>query len=69
MKQDWNDGTISTQEKFPRTAKFSKNIIVEELKIFNFKIFSDEKFVSANHILQNFLSVENVPESKCWSRL
>jgi hypothetical protein len=32
------------------------------LKIFFFKLFS--KFVSANHILQNFLSAENFPEWK-----
>ena len=41
-----------------------ENIIVEKLKIFNFKIFSDGKFVSANDILQNFLSAENFPEWK-----
>jgi hypothetical protein len=32
--------------------------------MFNFKIFSDGKFVSANHILQNFPSAENFPECK-----
>jgi tRNA A37 threonylcarbamoyltransferase TsaD len=28
-------------------------------------LFSDGKFVSANHILQNFLSAEKFPEWKC----
>ena len=44
---------ISTHETFPRTENLQK-IIVLKLKV------SDEKFVSANHILQNFLFVENV---------
>ena len=44
---------ISTQEKFPRTKNFPK-----------ISLFEVEKFVSANHILRNFLSVENFPELK-----
>jgi hypothetical protein len=43
---------------------FPKMSLLEKLKIFHFKIFSDWKFVSANHILQNFLSAKNFPE---WS--
>jgi hypothetical protein len=51
---------ISTQENFPRTEMFPK---IPLLKI-NFNIFSDGKFVSANHILQIFLSVENFPDQE-----
>jgi hypothetical protein len=42
--------------KISTDRKFSENIV----KSSNF--FSDVKFVSANHILQNFLSAENFPE-------
>jgi hypothetical protein len=44
---------------FSTARKFSENIIVESSKFSTSKFFSDGKFVSANHILQNFLSVEN----------
>jgi hypothetical protein len=46
---------ISTQEKFPRTENFPK---ISLLKVENFQLQNDGKFVSANHILQNFLSEE-----------
>jgi hypothetical protein len=49
---------VSTQEQFPRSENFPKILLKVQ---FN---FSDGKFVSANHILQNFLSVENFPEWK-----
>jgi hypothetical protein len=39
-----------------------KNWKVENFQLQNF--FPTEKFVSANHILQNFLSAENFPEWK-----
>jgi hypothetical protein len=47
--------------KFPRTENFPKMSLlkVEIFQLQNF--FSDGKFVSANHILQNFLSAENFP--------
>jgi hypothetical protein len=44
--------------------KFFQKYHCLKLKIFNFNIFSDGKFVSANHILQNFLSTEYFPECK-----
>jgi hypothetical protein len=53
----WALRPISTQEKFPRTENFPKISLSS-------KFFSDGKFVSANHILQNFLSAENFPEWK-----
>ena len=55
--------SISTQENFPRTENFPK---ISLLKVENStsKFFSDGKFVSANHILQIFLSAENFPEWK-----
>ena len=55
---------ISTEEKFPRTEKFPK---ISLLKVENFQLqnfYPTEIFVSANHILQNFLSVENFPHWK-----
>jgi hypothetical protein len=55
---------IFTQEKFPRTENFPK---ISLLKVENFQLqnfFSDGKFVSANHILQNVLSAGNFPELK-----
>ena len=54
---------LVAQEKFPRTENFPK---ISLLKVENFQLqnFSDVKFVSANHILQNFLSEENFPELK-----
>jgi hypothetical protein len=48
--------SISTKEKFPRTENFPKMPL---LKVES-KYFSDGKFVSANHILQNFVSAENL---------
>jgi hypothetical protein len=42
----------------------SENVIVKSSKYSTSKFFSDGKFVSANHILQNFLSAENFPEWK-----
>jgi hypothetical protein len=50
---------LVAQEKFPRTENFPK---ISLLKVENFQLqnFSDVKFVSANHILQNFLSAENL---------
>jgi hypothetical protein len=57
-------GPIFTQKKFPRTENFPK---ISLLKVENFQLqnfFSDGKFVSANHILQNFLSAQNFPECK-----
>jgi hypothetical protein len=44
--------------------KCSENIIVKSWKYSTSKFFSHGKFVSANHILQNFLSAENFPERK-----
>ena len=55
----WHSGTICTQEKFPRIEHFPK---ISLLKVENFQFFSDGKFVSANHILQNFLFAENFSE-------
>ena len=53
---------ISSQEKFPRTENFPK---ISLLKIIvKISLFSDVKFMSANHISQNFLSAENFPEWK-----
>jgi hypothetical protein len=53
---------ISTQEKFPRTRNFPK---ISLLNVENFQLqFSDGKFVSVNHILQNVLSAENFPQWK-----
>ena len=49
---------ISTQEKFPWTEKIAK------ISLLTSKFFSDGKFVPANHILQNFLSAENLLEWK-----
>jgi hypothetical protein len=46
--------------QFSTDRKFSENIIVSLTS----KFFSDQKFVSANHILQIFLSAENVLEWK-----
>ena len=43
---------VSTQEKFPRTENFPK---ISLLEVENFQLqnlFSDGKFVSANHILK-----------------
>ena len=54
--------SISTEENFPWTENFPK---ISLLKVENFQLqnfFSDGKFVSANQIVQNFLSVENFPE-------
>jgi hypothetical protein len=50
--------------KFSTDRKFSENIIVKSWKFSTSEIFSHRKFVSANHILQNFLSAENFPEWK-----
>jgi hypothetical protein len=50
--------------KISTNGQFSENIIVKSWKFSTSKIFSDGKFVSANHILQNFLSAENFPERK-----
>jgi hypothetical protein len=50
--------SISTQENFPWTENFPK---ISLLKVENFQ---DGKFVSANQIVQNFLSAENFPEWK-----
>jgi hypothetical protein len=49
---------FSTHEKFLPTENFPK---ISLLKVENFQLFSDGKFVSANHILQIFLSAENFP--------
>jgi hypothetical protein len=49
--------------KISTDRKFSKNI-VKSWKFSTSKFFSDGKFVSANHLLQNFLSAENFPEWK-----
>jgi hypothetical protein len=60
---------IFTQEKFPYTERFPK---ISLLKVEHFR----RKFVSANHILQNFLSAEHFPEwihivdklkQQCWT--
>jgi hypothetical protein len=48
--------------KISTDRKFSENIIVKSWKFSISKFFSDGKFVSANHILQNFLSAKNFPE-------
>jgi hypothetical protein len=57
--------SLSREElTFPRTENFPK---ISLLKVENFQLqnfFSDGKFVSANQILQNFLSAENFPEWK-----
>jgi hypothetical protein len=50
--------------KISMDRKFSENIIVKSWKFSTEKLFSDGKFVSANHILQNVLSAENFPEWK-----
>ena len=50
--------------KISMDRKFSENIIVKSWKFSTSKFFSDGKFVSANHILQNVLSAENFPEWK-----
>jgi hypothetical protein len=50
--------------KISKDRKFSENIIVKSWKFSTSKYFSDEKFVSANHILQNFIFAENFPEWK-----
>ena len=52
---------ISTQEKFPRTENFPK-ISLLKVEFSTSKFFSDGKFVSTNHILQNLSSAENFPE-------
>ena len=57
IKAHFHSRKISTDKKI-----FQKYHCLK-LKIFNFNIFSDGKFVSANHILQNFLSTEYFPES------
>jgi hypothetical protein len=57
-------GPISTQEKFPRTENFPKISLFKSWKFSTSKFFSHGKFVSANHILQIFLSAENFPEWK-----
>jgi hypothetical protein len=57
-------GPFPLKINFPWTENFPK---ISLLKVENFstsKFFSDGKFVSANHILQNFLSAENFPEWK-----
>jgi hypothetical protein len=56
--------SISTQENFLWTENFPK---ISLLKVENFQLqnfFSDGKFVSANQIVQNVLSVENFPDWK-----
>jgi hypothetical protein len=50
--------------KFSTDRKSSENIIVKSWKFSLQNIFSDKKFVSANHILQIFLSAENFLEWK-----
>ena len=50
--------------KISTDRKFSENIIVKSWKFSTSKFFSDGKFVSTNHISQNFLSAENFPEWK-----
>ena len=50
--------------KISTDRKYSENVIVKSWKFSTSKFFSDGKFVSANHILQNFLSAENFPEWK-----
>ena len=52
--------------KISTDRKFSEYIIVKSWEFSTSKFFSDGKFVSANHSLQNFLSVENFPE---WNTL
>jgi hypothetical protein len=48
--------------KISTDRKFSENVIVKSWRNFSTStFFSDGKFVSANHILQNFLSAENFP--------
>jgi hypothetical protein len=58
VKAHFHSRKISTDRNFPKISLLIK------LNIFNFEFFSNEKFVSVNHILQNFLSTENVPERK-----
>jgi hypothetical protein len=58
VKAHFHSGKNSTDRKF------SENIIVKSWKFSTSKFFSDGKFVSANHILQNFLSAENFLEWK-----
>ena len=55
--------------KISTDRKFSENIIVKSWKFSTSKYFSDVKFVSANQILQNFLSAEHFPEWKWALRL
>jgi hypothetical protein len=50
--------------KISTDRKFSGNVIFNSWKFSTLQFFSNVKFVSANHISQNFLSVENFPEWK-----
>ena len=55
--------------KISTDRKFSENSIVISWKFPTSKFFSDGKFISANYILQYFLSAENFPEWKWALRL
>jgi hypothetical protein len=44
--------------KISTDRKFSEKVIVKSWKFSTSKFFSDGKFVSANHILQNFLAAK-----------
>ena len=48
--------------KISTDRKISENIIVKSWKFSTSKFFSDGKFLSASHILQNFLSAGNFPQ-------
>jgi hypothetical protein len=55
--------------KISTDRKFSENAIVKSWKFLTSKFFPQGKFVSANHIIQNFHSAENFPEWKRALRL
>jgi hypothetical protein len=56
---------ILSEDPFPQAENFPK---IPLLKVENFQLFSDGRFVSANYILQNVLSAENFPEWK-WASI
>ena len=63
---------LGCKGQFPLKKNFHGQKIFRKYHVKSWKfstsnIFSDGKFVSANHILQNFVSAENFPEWKWWA--
>jgi hypothetical protein len=54
----WKFSTFNPR-KISTVRKVSENVVIKSWKFSTSKFFSDGKFVSANHILQNFLPAEN----------